>query len=55
MILKDVVTLYTSYWMIVFGVLLMIIILVTPNGIMGLLEQITLFVKDKLKAVKQAR
>lgn len=39
MILKDVVTLYTSYWMIVFGVLLMVIILVTPNGVMGLLEQ----------------
>ncbi len=39
MVLKDVVTLYTSYWMIVFGLLLMVIILVTPNGVMGLLEQ----------------
>ncbi len=39
MILKDVVTLYTNYWMFVFGLLLMVIILVTPDGVMGLLEK----------------
>lgn len=38
-VLKDIVTLYTTYWMIFFGLLLMVIILVTPDGLMGLLEK----------------
>lgn len=47
-VLKDIVTLYTQNWLLVFGLMLLIIVLISPWGVMGLLESAGKFFKKRI-------
>ncbi len=47
-VLKDIITLYTDNWLLVFGLMLLIIVLISPRGVMGVLENIGTYIKKNI-------